>query len=263
MDVDRSSLRMIRQVHGVHVAVVRAGSGAGWTAPEADVIVSDDPDSAIVVRVADCAPILFADTRLGVVAAAHAGWRGAAQGVAPAAVNALREHFGSQPRDLIAAIGPCLGVCCGEVGPEVVEAFASAGHSRADIERWFRPGEGDRFYLDLAGASAGQLAAAGVPPDHIHVSGLCTKSYPQLFHSYRAHGREAGRLAAVIQKEELISLLPSSFILRPFFPLRPSRHSRGDRLPCCAPAARARRSPDRVPSSIAWPARPAAASRDA
>lgn len=200
MDVDRSSLRMIRQVHGVDVAVVRAGSGAGWTSSEADVIVSDDPVSAIVVRVADCAPILFADTRLGVVAAAHAGWRGAAQGVAPAAVNALRKHFGSQPRDLIAAIGPCLGVCCGEVGPEVVEAFASAGHSRADIERWFRPGEGDRFYLDLAGASAGQLAAAGVPPDHIHVSGLCTKSYPQLFHSYRAHGREAGRLAAVIRR---------------------------------------------------------------
>jgi len=199
--VERSNLRMIRQVHGVGVAVVRAGSGPDWTPPEADVIVSDDPDTALVVRVADCAPVLIADTRLGVVAAAHAGWRGAAQGAAPAAVNALHEHFGSQPRDLVAAIGPCLGICCGEVGPEVVEAFANAGHARTQIARWFRPGEGDRFYLDLAGASAEQLATVGVLPENIHVSGICTKSHPQLFHSYRAHGREAGRLGAIIKRK--------------------------------------------------------------
>ena len=200
--VDRSRLRMIRQVHGIGVAVVRAGDRSAWSSPEADVVISDDPDTAIVVRVADCAPILFADTRLGVVAAAHAGWRGAAQGAATAAVKALAEQFGSQPPDLIAAIGPCLGVCCGEVGPEVVEAFASAGHARADIDRWFRPGEGDRFHLDLAGASADQLAVAGVPREQIHVSALCTKSYPQLFHSYRAHGRDAGRLGAIIRRKK-------------------------------------------------------------
>jgi YfiH family protein len=200
--VDRSGLRMISQVHGVDVAVVRTGSAAVWSPPKADVIVSDDPETAIVVRVADCAPVLLADTRSGVVAAAHAGWRGAAQGAARSAVNALREQFGSDARDLVAAIGPCLGVCCGEVGPEVVETFAKAGHARADIERWFSAGDGDRFYLDLAGANADQLAAAGVAKEQIHVSGLCTKSHSTLFHSFRAHGRGAGRLAGVIRRKK-------------------------------------------------------------
>ena len=198
--VERSALRMISQVHGADVAVVRAGSGEAWNPPRADVIVSDDRETAIVVRVADCAPVLLADTRSGVVAAAHAGWRGAAQGAATSAVTALGEHFGSDPRDLVAAIGPCLGICCGEVGPEVVEAFANAGHAPATIQRWFRPGHGDRFYLDLAVANADQLETAGVPRDQIHVSGLCTKSHSQLFHSYRAHGRGAGRLAGVIRR---------------------------------------------------------------
>jgi YfiH family protein len=202
VDVDLSSLRMIRQVHGAGVAVVRQGATSDWSSPEADVIVSDDPETAIVVRVADCAPILFADTRLGVIAAAHAGWRGAAQAAAPAAVSALSDHFGSQPRDLIAAIGPCLGVCCGEVGPEVVEAFTNAGHAATDIDRWFRPGFGDRSYLDLAGANVDQLAAAGVPRDRIYDTGLCTKSHRRLFHSYRADGRGAGRMAAVIRRKK-------------------------------------------------------------
>ena len=191
---------MMRQVHGVGVAVVRPGSGSGWELPEADVIVSDDPDAALVVRVADCAPVLIADTRLGVVAAAHAGWRGAAQGAASAAVKALGQNFRSRPNDLIAAIGPCLGGCCGEVGPEVVDAFAQAGHPPEKMAEWFRPGQGDRFYLDLARANADQLVAAGVPPEQTHVSGLCTRSHPQLFHSYRAHGARAGRMAGVIRR---------------------------------------------------------------
>jgi YfiH family protein len=200
--VELPGLRKIRQVHGVGVAVVRAGTAAVWSPPEADVIVSDDFETAIVVRVADCAPVLFADTRLGVVAAAHAGWRGAAQGAAAAAVHALREHFGSQAGDLIAAIGPCLRACCGEVGPEVVSAFLNAGHARVDIDHWFRPGRADRSYLDLARANADQLAASGVPRDRIYDAGLCTKTHSRLFHSYRADGRGAGRMAAVIRRKK-------------------------------------------------------------
>ena len=196
---DAARLRLISQVHGVGVAVVRPGNAAPSIRPEADIIISDDPDTAIGVRVADCAPVLLADTRLGGVGAAHAGWRGTMQGAVGHAVAAMRDHLGSRPADLIAAIGPCLGACCGEVGPEVVEAFTQAGHARQAIARWFQPGQGDRSHLDLGLANRDQLAAAGVPPDRIFDAGLCTKSHATLFHSYRAHGAGAGRMAGVIR----------------------------------------------------------------
>ena len=192
-------LRLIRQVHGVGVAIVRADGDAPSVRPEADIVISDDPDTAIGVRVADCAPVLLADTRGGGVAAVHAGWRGTVQGAVGHAVVAMRDHLGSRPADLIAAIGPCLGACCGEVGPEVVEAFTQAGHARDAIARWFQPGRGDRSHLDLGLANRDQLADAGVLPDRIFDAGLCTKSHPTLFHSFRAHGAAAGRMAGVIK----------------------------------------------------------------
>lgn len=196
--VDPSRLLLIRQVHGNQAVAHRAGAAA-WTTPEADVIVSDDPSAAIVVRVADCAPVLIADRRRGAVAAAHAGWRGTARGAAPAAVAAMREHFKSEPGDLVAAIGPCLGGCCGEVGPEVVDAFREHGHAAVDLANWFAPGSGDRHLLSLGRANRDQLVAHGVPGDAIHDAGLCTKTHADAFHSYRAHGASAGRLAAVIR----------------------------------------------------------------
>src|SRR5262245_14319310 len=121
--VDAARLLLIKQVHGVQVAIARRGRTDGWTRPEADAIVTDDPIVAIGVRVADCAPVLLFDPVNHVAGAAHAGWRGAAAGVSIAAVRAMGETFGSRPADLIAAIGPCLGRCCGEVGPDVLAAF--------------------------------------------------------------------------------------------------------------------------------------------
>ena len=75
----------------------------------------------------------------------------------------MTREFGSEPRDLVAAIGPCLGVCCGEVGEEVVEAFRQAGHPDDAIDRWFSIGPGGRLHLHLARANRDQLVAAGAP----------------------------------------------------------------------------------------------------
>jgi YfiH family protein len=200
MDVRPESIRLIRQVHGTAVAVAgRHGADGTGGLPVADAVVSDDPELAIAVRVADCAPILLADRRHGAVAATHAGWRGAQRNVARAAVAAMRERFGSDPADLVAAIGPSLGSCCGEMGPEVVDAFAAAGHGRSDIERWFTPGPRGRPHFDLPLANRDQLARSGVPADAIHASGLCTRCRPDVFHSYRAEGAAAGRMAGVIR----------------------------------------------------------------
>jgi len=199
MDLAATSIRLIRQVHGAQVAVAGRGSSGSWDPPEADAIVSNDPSVAIGVRVADCAPILIADRRRGVVAAVHAGWRGTVKRVGPAGIAALSREFGSNPLDLVAAIGPCLGQCCGEVGEEVVQAFRDAGHADDDVARWFAPGPSGRPYLDLPTANRDQLAASGIPESQIFDAGLCTRSYPSIFHSYRAAGANAGRMVAVMR----------------------------------------------------------------
>jgi len=199
MGVGEEKLRLIRQVHGADVAVGSDGEAVHAQRPRADIVISDDPGVAIAVRVADCAPILLADRRLRAVGAVHAGWRGTARGAATRAVRAMTETFASDARDLVAAIGPCLGPCCGEVGPEVVAEFRAAGYAGVDLERWFSAGPGLRPYLNLWRANRDQLEMAGIPAAQIHAAGLCTRSHPSVFHSYRAQGRRAGRMAGIIR----------------------------------------------------------------
>lgn len=197
LGVELDRLLLVRQVHRAGIARARRDRVEPWPRPEADVIVTDDSSSAIGVRVADCAPVLLADRHNHVVAAAHAGWRGTVQRAVVAAVDALTKEFGSDPRDLIAAVGPCLGPCCGEVGDEVVQAFRDAGHDETAIARWFSTGPSGRAHLDLWRANADQLESAGVPPDQIHVARLCTKTHAAVLHSYRAGS--AGRMVGAIR----------------------------------------------------------------
>ena len=127
-------------------------------------------------------------------------------GAARAAVDSMQQNFGVRPADLIVAIGPSIGVCCYEVGSELVEAFADAGHEPSQIERWFstmpgRAGSAGRqtLRLDLWAANRDQLLLAGVREDNVHVCGLCTASNLDVLYSYRAEGAGAGRLAAAIR----------------------------------------------------------------
>jgi YfiH family protein len=199
MGVEAARLLLIKQVHGVAVAVARRGHAGDWPRPEADAIVGDDPSAAIGVRVADCAPVLLFDPARNLVGAAHAGWRGTAAGASPATVRALQETFGSRPADLVAAIGPCLGRCCGEVGPDVLAAFRAGGADERLMQAWFTPGAGDRSFLDLERANRDQLARAGLDPARVFASGLCTRTHRARLHSYRAQGPGAGRLLGVIR----------------------------------------------------------------
>jgi YfiH family protein len=196
----------LNQVHGREVVTSRRGSPRAAAAQDADVLVSDDLDVAIAVRAADCVPLLLADSRIGVVAAVHAGWRGTAAGAAPAAVKALAREFGTKPEDLVAAIGPCIGACCYEVGTELVDAFAAAGHPRHLIDRWFQappPPRGSRerpkLRLDVGSANRDQLILAGVPEESIHACGLCTAMHLDVLTSYRAEREKAGRMAGIIR----------------------------------------------------------------
>jgi YfiH family protein len=204
-----------RQVHGNATMIVRPGERPEVPA-EADVLVSADSGVGVCVRAADCAPILMADCGQGIVAAVHAGWRGTAARAAVAALEVMEGEFGTRREEVVAAIGPSIGVCCYEVGPELVDAFAAAGHPRHLIDRWFstprplhEPGEErarirsrrerPALRLDVAGANRDQLVLAGVPEERIHIAGLCTAMHLDVLTSYRAERERAGRIAGVIR----------------------------------------------------------------
>ena len=196
----------LTQIHGAAVWVVRRGATATQSSPEADVLVSDSPDVAIAIRAADCVPLLMADRLTGAVAAVHAGWRGTAARAAVAALNAMEREFSTRPADVVVAIGPSIGPCCYQVGSDLVDAFAAAGHERYLIDRWFStppPPRGSRerphLRLDVAGANRDQLVLAGVPEQQIHNCALCTAMQLDVLTSYRAEKENAGRIAGVIR----------------------------------------------------------------
>jgi len=202
LDVDGPHLARAHQVHGASVVVRRAGEPQrdADTFPQADVIVSDDPALALAIQTADCIPLLIADRRTGVVAAAHAGWRGMAARVPEVAVQALAREFGSRPGDLVAAVGPSISASRYEVGADVRARFADAGFLASQLEQWFADaGRPEHWYFDGWAAARDQLNAAGIPAGQIHVAELCTASHPELLCSYRRDGKLSGRMAGAIR----------------------------------------------------------------
>jgi YfiH family protein len=197
----------VRQVHGRNVHLIHAGDQVNAEAArvEADAVVCTDPALAVMVRIADCVPILLADRRRRIVAAVHAGWRGTAAGVARETVDVVA-RLGIPSSDLIAAIGPSAGPCCYQVDQPVHAAFHTAWPMAS---AWFRPDGVERWRLDLWRANFDQLVERGVAPEHIHQSNFCTVHQPDLFHSHRRDGAGAGRLAAAI------TLMPSTRAHRP------------------------------------------------
>jgi YfiH family protein len=213
--VGGGAVAMLSQVHGSVVAVVPAVDRLPSRATPGDALVTTDPDVVVAVRAADCVPMLIGDRRTGAVAAVHAGWRGTAANIAGAVLTALAREFGSRAADLVVAIGPSIGACCYEVGSDLVDAFAAAGHERYLIDRWFRapaPPSGLRdrpkLRLDVAGANRDQLVLAGVPENQIHDCGLCTAMHLDLFTSYRAERESAVRIAGAIRPRERTGARP-------------------------------------------------------
>lgn len=183
----RENLFAAYQVHGRTVTVVESDSEPR---PKCDVLVTSSPSKTLMLRYADCTPVLLADTRRSAVGVVHAGWRGSAVRAASAAVEAMAEAFGSRPGDLVAGIGPAIGPCCYVVGDDVVKAFAD----RSALFHECR--------LDLWEANRQALMAAGVPDENIEVAGICTQCNADDYFSHRANGGQpAGRFAGVIRLE--------------------------------------------------------------
>jgi purine-nucleoside/S-methyl-5'-thioadenosine phosphorylase / adenosine deaminase len=182
---DIGGLKVTRHVHGTRVWIV------GDEAPEPaefDVLVTARRGDTLGAFAADCIPILFADPVARVAAAAHAGWRGTVAGVAVNAVRAMAERFGSRAADVRVALGPSIGPCCFEVGPEVVDAFLSVISDRRGL---VVPGP-RKPHVDLRVATRALLEAQGVRPEHIDDAPPCTRCDQARFFSFRRDGQEGG-----------------------------------------------------------------------
>ena len=175
--------------------------GVGTSKPKfpfgVDGLVTKTPGLLLSVRTADCVPILLADAGRQVCAAVHAGWRGTASRIAANAVKEMCAQ-GARKEEIRAAIGPCIGQECYEVGEDVYEAFKASFRSG---ETFFEPEEGTdppKYFLDLAAANRAVLLEAGIKEEHISVSGLCTKCHPEWFFSHRLSGPDRGTMSAFI-----------------------------------------------------------------
>jgi len=180
------------QVHGARVGVV-GRAHLGTVQPATDALVTDAPGVPLLMRFGDCAPVLFFDPARRVIGMAHAGWRGVAAGSVPATVRTMTEQFGCDPADLLAGVGPAIGPCCYEVGPEVVAAVEAACPPGTEAARDVN----GRTHLDLPGAVCAQLRAAGV--EQIEDSGLCTACRVDEFFSHRAEHGRTGRFGIVME----------------------------------------------------------------
>jgi purine-nucleoside/S-methyl-5'-thioadenosine phosphorylase / adenosine deaminase len=181
----------VKQVHGATVALAQDASRRAVC--EADAIVARAAHGrvAVGVRVADCVPVLIASIDTGDVAAVHAGWRGVTAGVVAASVEALGGG------GLVAAIGPCIGACCFEVGRDVADAIARAAPG-APVIAPYPHASPDKVFVDLRVAVRHQLRNAGVDPARIEDVPGCTRHESVRFHSFRRDGKDSGRMLAVI-----------------------------------------------------------------
>jgi YfiH family protein len=193
---DGLTMVSVKQVHGTDTLVIdrplRAGDtfDGGW-----DALITDQPGVLLTVRTADCVPILLHDRKRGVVAAVHAGWRGAVAGIVFKTLDAMKRRFGSEPASVHMGIGPAVGPCCYEVDEPVLARL------RAGFRGWHsvvRERGSGKAMLNLRELVRQQAQSVGVEAERIHSVNVCTVCHPDLFYSYRREGTVNGTMVSGI-----------------------------------------------------------------
>ncbi len=200
MGVELADMVYSHQTHTTNVLrVTREHAGMGFTVTrnfhDVDGLVTDVPGLMLVTAYADCVPLYFADTRLHVIGLSHSGWRGTVNNMAQATVDKMSYEFGSRPCDIAAFIGPSICASCYEIGDDVARNFRDRyGAESEKILTKKEAASEDKYYLNLHAANRINMLNAGISPQNIHVTDICTCCNPELLFSHRASKGKRGGL---------------------------------------------------------------------
>jgi YfiH family protein len=193
LKADELRLHTLKQVHGDRIVIITPLSSSAER-PEADGLLSSEPGALLGIVTADCVPVLMVAPRKRIAAALHAGWRGTLKGITLQAIEILYSQWNVDAQELRVALGPSIGGCCYEVGPEVGTEIVERWNIRS-VSAW-RPVNG-KGLLDLREVTVIQMMERGVPGANIALTGPCTFC-DSSFASYRREGASAGRQLSVI-----------------------------------------------------------------
>ncbi len=202
LGVDVNRMVLSHQTHTTNVRRVTeedAGKGVVRERDYTDVdgLITNVPGITLVTFYADCVPLYFVDPVRRAIGLSHSGWRGTVNRMGRVTVEAMGKAFGSDPKDIVACIGPSICRDCYEVGPEVAEAFENAFEPAKHSEILEEKPDG-KFLMDLWRANAIVMEEAGILPERIHVTDICTHCNPELLYSHRRTGERRGNLCAFL-----------------------------------------------------------------
>lgn len=198
---DFDSLTASAQDHNTFVrAVTSENKGVGIYKPRdlqsVDALITNEKGVTLVTYYADCTPLFFVDTKQKAIGLAHAGWRGTVGRIGEKVVNKMTELYGTNPTDIVAAIGPAISVCCYEVDKPCADNFYAL--SDLDSSRFVFPKENGKYMIDLLETNRQILVAAGVKNENITVSDVCTNCNSELLWSHRATKGKRGTMSAFL-----------------------------------------------------------------
>lgn len=190
-----------KQVHEDNVCyVTEADCGNGITKPNrfqsADALITDRQGVLLVTYFADCVPLFFIDRKKGIIALAHSGWRGTVKRIGQKTIRKMKDDFGSEPCDILAAIGPSIREDCFEVGDDVAKIFIDEFGEKSVVKY------GERYHVDMQAAIRMQFAQEGIPEENIDDCGICTCCNSELLFSHRKTNGKRGNMGAFLELKQ-------------------------------------------------------------
>ena len=199
--IDTSHLVLTKQTHTNNVMIVdKSHCGTGYTKAsfeDIDGLITNQSGVALVTQYADCTPLIFCDPVKKVIATSHSGWRGTVQQIGKITVEKMTSEFGSDPKDIIACIGPCIQKCCYEVDTPVLEQFKKLEF--LDLSKIFTDKGEDKYWLDMVEANKQILLDAGIKEENMDIADLCTNCNADSLHSHRATNGKRGTIGVIIE----------------------------------------------------------------